>query len=55
MKERYPECYWPEIKAIGNLLRHEYNRVDDLVLWKIARDYFPALRRVINDMLTQSD
>ena len=51
LKARYPDSYWPEIKAIGNLLRHEYQRVDDLIMWRIAQNYFPELRRVIKEML----
>ena len=55
MKMEYPDSYWPEIKAIGNLLRHEYQRVDDRIMWRIAKIYFPELRRVIADMLSKSD
>ena len=55
LKAQYPDAYWPEIKAIGNLLRHEYQRVDDLIMWRIAKDYFPKLRVVIADMLSKSD
>jgi len=36
LKLRYPEQPWDEIAAIGNLLRHHYQRVDDLIIWKIA-------------------
>lgn len=35
---RYPEIAWPEIKSIGNRLRHEYRRVDPIIMWGIARD-----------------
>lgn len=52
---QYPDGFWPEIKAIGNLLRHEYQRVDDLIMWRIANTYFPDLRRVIATMLSKSD
>ena len=51
MKSKYPNSYWPEIRDIGNLLRHEYQRVDDLIMWRIAQNYFPELRRVIKEML----
>ena len=40
-----------EIAAIGNLLRHEYQRVDDLIMWKIASRSLPDLRAAISDML----
>ena len=32
LKSKYPDAFWVEIKAIGNLLRHEYQRVDDLIM-----------------------
>lgn len=35
-KARFPEAPWPEIAAIGNKLRHEYNRIDDAILWSVA-------------------
>ena len=55
LKTQYPGMNWYEIKSIGNLLRHEYQRVDDLIMWRIATKYFPELRRVIADMLNKSD
>ena len=52
---QYPNGFWPEIKAIGNLLRHEYQRVDDLIMWRISQTYFPELRRVVVAMLSKSN
>jgi uncharacterized protein with HEPN domain len=54
LKAEYSEQPWPEIAAIGNLLRHSYERVDDLIMWKIATRSFPELRRVIVAMIEQS-
>ncbi|MBM3952044.1 MAG: DUF86 domain-containing protein [Rhodospirillales bacterium] len=31
-KARFPAIPWPEIAAIGNLLRHEYAKVDDRII-----------------------
>ncbi|HEX2256475.1 MAG TPA: HepT-like ribonuclease domain-containing protein [Afifellaceae bacterium] len=45
----------PEIAAIGNLLRHEYQRVDDLLMWKIASQSLPALRPAIVAMLKRAE
>jgi uncharacterized protein with HEPN domain len=55
LKEAHPDQPWPEIAAIGNLLRHEYQRVDDLIMWKIASQSLPALRPVIADMLKRAE
>jgi len=47
LKLEFVEQPWPEIAAIGNLLRHHYERVDDLIMWKIATRSLPDLRPVI--------
>lgn len=44
---RFTDVPWLEIAAIGNKLRHEYNRVDDFILWRIATTSLPELRQVI--------
>jgi len=31
-----PEIPWPQIAAIGNLLRHEYQRADNSAIWNIV-------------------
>jgi uncharacterized protein with HEPN domain len=53
LKSKFPEQPWHEIEAIGNLLRHEYQRVDDLIMWKIATRSLPALRKVIVAMIRE--
>ena len=50
-KARHPNIPWPEIAAIGNLLRHEYQRVDDFVIWSAAMQSLPVLRVAILDLL----
>jgi uncharacterized protein with HEPN domain len=55
LKDRFPEQPWPEIAAIGNLLRHHYQRVDDLIIWKIATQSLPRLRKAVKAMIEASD
>lgn len=43
------------MRAVGNLLRHEYQRVDDLIMWRIATRYFPELRKVVLDLVRHVD
>lgn len=45
-----PEISWPDIRAMGNLIRHEYHRVESKVIWSVVRDDLPALRRAIEAM-----
>jgi uncharacterized protein with HEPN domain len=54
-RQRYPDQPWPEIVAVGNLLRHEYNRVDDFIMWKIAAKSLPELRTVIVSMRSRAE
>jgi uncharacterized protein with HEPN domain len=54
LKVEFSEQPWPEIAAIGNLLRHSYERIDDLIMWKIATRSLPELRRVIVAMIERS-
>ena len=42
---------WAEIRAIGNLIRHEYYRVEVDVIWSVIEDDLPALRVAIEAML----
>jgi uncharacterized protein with HEPN domain len=50
----YPEARWKSIIGIGNVLRHDYQRIDDKRLWEIATVHLPALgpivRRMIDDL-----
>ena len=48
---QYPQIPWPDIRAIGNRLRHEYDRVDELIIWKTATSSVPELKPVIQAMI----
>jgi uncharacterized protein with HEPN domain len=52
LKRRYRHICWREIAGIGNLLRHEYGRVDDRIMWRVVQRYLPELKLVVVDMLT---
>lgn len=40
-----PEQPWPDIRGMGNRLRHAYDRIDLDVLWNAARHDIPGLAR----------
>jgi len=48
---RRPDIAWSGIRAIGNLMRHEYWRIDPDIVWSVVRDDLPALRMAIEDLL----
>jgi uncharacterized protein with HEPN domain len=37
---------WRKVAGIGNVIRHDYERVAPDVLWKLVRDDLPALEKV---------
>lgn len=43
----YPEIPWPNIRLIGNKLRHEYDRLDADIIWDVAAKHLLELRPVI--------
>jgi len=36
LKARHPEIPWTKVAGIGNVLRHEYERIAASVLWSVA-------------------
>jgi uncharacterized protein with HEPN domain len=54
LKAEHPDQPWREIAAIGNLLRHHYERIDDFIVWKIATRSLPDLRSTIVSMIDGS-
>jgi uncharacterized protein with HEPN domain len=46
-KRRIPEVPWPKISAIGNVLRHEYDRTDPEVVWSAATEHVPRLEPIL--------
>jgi uncharacterized protein with HEPN domain len=50
---RYPAAPWSAIIGIGNLLRHEYQYLDDRRLWEIVTAHLPQLRSVVLQMLIE--
>jgi uncharacterized protein with HEPN domain len=49
-----PDIAWPGIRAIGNLMRHEYWRIDPDIVWTVVSDDLPALRNAIEGFLPRS-
>jgi uncharacterized protein with HEPN domain len=51
LRNRYQDVHWQAIIGIGNLLRHEYYRINPADIWDIATVHFPALRSVVVRMI----
>ena len=51
-----PGLPWPEIRGIGNWLRHQYDRVDLETLWNTLQDDLPlsaSVRRALSNPPTK--
>jgi uncharacterized protein with HEPN domain len=49
----FPLQPWPQIRSIGNRIRHEYFRLDDAMLWNIITNEAHALKAVMESMLAR--
>jgi len=50
-KSAHPDVPWTQIAAIGNVLRHEYHRVEPTIVWNITRSHLPSLATAVRKML----
>ena len=41
---RYPDAGWRDARSIGNVLRHDYDQVDDPTIWFAVIEGLPKLR-----------
>jgi uncharacterized protein with HEPN domain len=51
IKTRQPQIPWSKVAGIGNILRHGYDHVAPDVLWKLAQDDLPALKKACREEL----
>ena len=54
LKSAHPEIPWRAIAGIGNVLRHDYDDIDPLVIWQTATVRTVPLRAAISAMRRQS-
>jgi uncharacterized protein with HEPN domain len=45
--DQAPDVPWSAIIGIGNVLRHDYQHIDDRLLWDVVTVHLPELRPVI--------
>lgn len=50
LKNTRPEIPWPRVRAIGNVMRHEYDGLSDRIVWNVVVDEFPRLKAALNAM-----
>jgi uncharacterized protein with HEPN domain len=55
LKQRAPTIPWPAVAAIGNILRHEYQRVEARLVWNITEQHLRPLRAAVDAMSAALD
>ncbi|MBK5957659.1 hypothetical protein CCR97_05470 [Rhodoplanes elegans] len=53
LTDRHPEIEWHAIRGMANILRHEYQRVETRVLWRVVTEELPRLAPVIDAMMSE--
>lgn len=49
-KTEFPEIPWADVASIGNVIRHNYSIVDQMVIYGLQHDPFAELERVVRAM-----
>lgn len=52
MKARHPEIPWQKVAGIGNVLRHNYQRVAHDLLWNVVNNDLSTLEKACREELT---
>jgi uncharacterized protein with HEPN domain len=55
LKARNPQIPWQKVAGIGNVLRHDYERVAAPVLWKLVQADLPTLEKVCRSELAAEE
>jgi uncharacterized protein with HEPN domain len=47
LKTQHKDVRWEDIAGIGNILRHEYQRVDAAIIWRAVKNDLPPLKNAL--------
>ncbi|MFN7934222.1 MAG: HepT-like ribonuclease domain-containing protein [Bryobacteraceae bacterium] len=50
-----PEIPWPQVRALGNMLRHEYDRIEVVRIWFLIEDDLPPLKAAVERALKSGE
>src|SRR5258708_32906128 len=53
LKALAPDVPWRQIAAIGDLLRHEYQRADLTATWNIIDEHLPPLATAVERLIAE--
>jgi len=54
-KKLYPGVPWHNIHGLGNILRHEYRRIDPNILWSVITEHLADLDQAAAAILDELD
>ena len=52
LKSKYPEIPWHEMTGIRNIMIHEYDDVDMVIVWETAKKDIPLLISAIEKIIS---
>lgn len=47
LKSQHKGVRWEDIAGIGNILRHDYQRIDGAIIWKAVKNDLPPLKEAL--------
>jgi uncharacterized protein with HEPN domain len=47
LKSQHKDVRWKDIAGVGNILRHEYQRIDSQIIWNAVKDDLPVLKKAL--------
>jgi uncharacterized protein with HEPN domain len=53
VRARYTTVPWRRIVGIGNVIRHDYDEIDDRVMWDTATEKLLPLKEAVASMLRE--
>ena len=54
LRERHPSLPWRAIMGVGNIYRHDYDAVDEDLVWRTLRESLPALETAVATEIERS-
>jgi uncharacterized protein with HEPN domain len=55
LKARHPDIPWRQVAGIGNVLRHDYERIAYDVIWRLAQEDLPPLHAACREELAEAE
>jgi uncharacterized protein with HEPN domain len=53
LKAKHPQVPWKSIAGIGNVIRHEYDRVAPRVLWDVVQKDLRPLKKAVRALIRE--